>query len=234
MTSKPKGTNTLAILSIICAFLFWPLGLLFGIISLKQIKKSKENGKGLAIAGTVISSIALFFTLIFFLTIFAALSSVGDSIDVSEGTISENEEESEEMRIYSLGETIETNYFEWKIIGSYYAGDSIGEDLFGTFVGDKADGEFIVLEVEVENIDDTAHYLSSSDLKLIDEQGREFSPDTTAAIYLDGDDHLSFDKINPGLVKEGKVVFDIPKGLENLQVQISKGTFSGYEYVDLE
>ena len=38
-----------------CAFLFAPLGIVFGHISLSQIKKTGEEGRGLAVAGLVIS-----------------------------------------------------------------------------------------------------------------------------------------------------------------------------------
>ncbi len=52
---QPQPTNTLAIVSLVCAFLFAPLGIIFGHISLSQIKKTGEEGRGLAIAGLVIS-----------------------------------------------------------------------------------------------------------------------------------------------------------------------------------
>ena len=52
---QPKPTNSLAIVSLVCAFVFAPLGILFGHISLSQIKKTGEEGRGLAIAGLVIS-----------------------------------------------------------------------------------------------------------------------------------------------------------------------------------
>lgn len=48
-------TNTLAILSLVFAFLFWPLSILFGHMARGQIKRSGENGNGLATAGLVIS-----------------------------------------------------------------------------------------------------------------------------------------------------------------------------------
>lgn len=51
----PQPTNGMAIASLICAFVFAPLGIVFGHISLSQIKKSGEEGRGLAIAGLVIS-----------------------------------------------------------------------------------------------------------------------------------------------------------------------------------
>lgn len=52
---QPKATNSLAIVSLVCAFVFAPLGIVLGHISLSQIKKSGEEGRGLAIAGLVIS-----------------------------------------------------------------------------------------------------------------------------------------------------------------------------------
>jgi peptidyl-prolyl cis-trans isomerase B (cyclophilin B) len=51
----PQPTNGMAVASLICAFLFAPLGIVFGHVSLSQIKKSGEEGRGLAIAGLVIS-----------------------------------------------------------------------------------------------------------------------------------------------------------------------------------
>ncbi len=60
-----EKTNVLAILSLIFAFLFPPLGLIFGIIALVQISKDPfQKGKGLAIAGIIISilgGLVLFF-----------------------------------------------------------------------------------------------------------------------------------------------------------------------------
>jgi peptidyl-prolyl cis-trans isomerase B (cyclophilin B) len=52
---RPRPTNGMAIASLICAFLFAPLGIIFGHISLSQIKKTGEDGHGLAVAGLVIS-----------------------------------------------------------------------------------------------------------------------------------------------------------------------------------
>jgi peptidyl-prolyl cis-trans isomerase B (cyclophilin B) len=51
----PRATNSLAIASLVCAFVFAPLGIVFGHMSLSQIKKTGEEGRGLAIAGLVIS-----------------------------------------------------------------------------------------------------------------------------------------------------------------------------------
>ncbi len=53
---QPQQTNIFAILGLIFAFVFWPLGIVFSIIALVQINKNpSQKGKGLAIAGLIIS-----------------------------------------------------------------------------------------------------------------------------------------------------------------------------------
>src|SRR5690242_10489754 len=62
--AQPQSTNALAIVSLVCAFLFAPLGIIFGHISLSQIRKTGEEGRGLAIAGLVISYLITVFTIV--------------------------------------------------------------------------------------------------------------------------------------------------------------------------
>ncbi len=60
-----SGTNTMAILSIIFAFVFWPLGIIFGHIAKGQIRRSGEGGGGLASAGLIIGYIFGALSLVF-------------------------------------------------------------------------------------------------------------------------------------------------------------------------
>ena len=56
---RPRPSNAMSIASLVCAFLFAPLGIVFGHISLSQIKRTGEDGRGLAIAGLIISYVWL-------------------------------------------------------------------------------------------------------------------------------------------------------------------------------
>jgi hypothetical protein len=49
----------MAIAGFVCAFFCTPLGLIFSIIGLNQIGQSGQGGKGLAIAGIVISILSV-------------------------------------------------------------------------------------------------------------------------------------------------------------------------------
>lgn len=64
-------TNTMAVLSLVFAFLFWPLAIVFGHMARKQIARTGEGGRGLATAGLAISYVgAAFFALL--MVVFAA------------------------------------------------------------------------------------------------------------------------------------------------------------------
>lgn len=57
-------TNSLAVASLVCAFLFAPLGIVFGHMSLSQITKRGENGRGLALAGLIIGYLVVVATVV--------------------------------------------------------------------------------------------------------------------------------------------------------------------------
>lgn len=54
--SKPSGTNGFALAGFITALVGIPiLGLIFGYVALSQIKQTKQDGHGFALAGIIIS-----------------------------------------------------------------------------------------------------------------------------------------------------------------------------------
>jgi Domain of unknown function (DUF4190) len=59
--SPAAGTNGMAIASLVCSLIGWLcglgpiLGVIFGFVALNQIKQSGQEGRGLALAGIVIS-----------------------------------------------------------------------------------------------------------------------------------------------------------------------------------
>jgi peptidyl-prolyl cis-trans isomerase B (cyclophilin B) len=70
-------TNTLAILSLVFAFVCWPLGILFGHVALHQIRRTNESGRGLALAGVVLGYVAV--ALVTLLVVGLAVASHGST-----------------------------------------------------------------------------------------------------------------------------------------------------------
>jgi peptidyl-prolyl cis-trans isomerase B (cyclophilin B) len=85
----PRGTNAMAILSFVCAIGFFPLGIVFGHISLSQIRKTGEEGRGLAIAGLVISYLlAVFMVVVTALSVFFFVA-VSHELERLDGVVTE-------------------------------------------------------------------------------------------------------------------------------------------------
>jgi hypothetical protein len=67
-------TNTMAILAIIFAFVFAPLGIVFGLIGKSEIRRTGEGGAGLATAGIWVGAVFCVLTvlwIILWITLFA-------------------------------------------------------------------------------------------------------------------------------------------------------------------
>jgi peptidyl-prolyl cis-trans isomerase B (cyclophilin B) len=78
---QPRPTNAMAIASLVCAFVLAPLGIIFGHISLSQIKRTGEDGRGLAITGLVLGYLFTAIgvvTLVVGLVLFSWLARISD------------------------------------------------------------------------------------------------------------------------------------------------------------
>lgn len=71
-------TNTMAILALVFAFVFAPAGIVLGVMARKQIRRTREEGDGLALAGIIVGSIvtaAFALMILFWIIAFVALTS---------------------------------------------------------------------------------------------------------------------------------------------------------------
>ncbi len=86
---QPQPTNALAIAALVCAFVFAPLGIVFGHISLSQIKKTGEEGRGLAVAGLIISYLITVLAILVVVLSVLFIVAVGRSLENFDGTTSD-------------------------------------------------------------------------------------------------------------------------------------------------
>ncbi len=97
----------------------------------------------------------------------------------------------------------------------------VGDDILGK----KAQGQYVVISLTVENIGDKPQSLMGDAQKLYDDQGREFSADTEAGIYADAKSFI--EEINPGNTVRGVLLFDLPKGAKPARLELHDSIFSG-------
>ncbi|HJE58797.1 MAG TPA: DUF4352 domain-containing protein [Nocardiopsis listeri] len=80
---------------------------------------------------------------------------------------------------------------------------------------EQAQGEFVIVDVTVENSGTEATYFDETALSLIDADGNEHS-----AGYVPGDEDFFVEQINPGNRSSGRAAFDVPEGTEPVALQV--------------
>lgn len=74
--SSEKQTNTMAIIGFIFSFFIAIVGLVCSIIGYKKAPELGGNGKGMALAGIIISSISLVLTAVLIIILVVAMASI--------------------------------------------------------------------------------------------------------------------------------------------------------------
>ncbi|MBU8808836.1 DUF4352 domain-containing protein [Mycolicibacterium goodii] len=101
------------------------------------------------------------------------------------------------------------------------------------FLNQKAQGQFVIVTLTVQNIGDRPQGFSPSNQKLIDTEGRSFETDTSAQIALDDNDIAVWDNINPGNTVDVSLVYDMPVGSVPASIELHDSMFSGGATVNL-
>lgn len=100
------------------------------------------------------------------------------------------------------------------------------------YLNQQAQGQYVLISVTVKNIGDKPQTMFDSNQKLTDDQGRSFSPDSGAAIYVKNND-IWMKEINPGNKLTGTLVYDMPVGAKPVKLELHDSMFSGGVTVSL-
>jgi hypothetical protein len=120
-----------------------------------------------------------------------------------------------------VGQKVRDGQFEFTVTKVKSGVKSVGDE----YVNQKAQGQYVLVSITVSNIGDKAQMLADSSQKVRDAKGREFSSDTTAAIYMK-DNKVFINEINPGNSVKGTLVFDMPKGTKPASIELHDSPFS--------
>ncbi|WP_369373022.1 DUF4352 domain-containing protein [Promicromonospora sp. Populi] len=127
----------------------------------------------------------------------------------------------EEPKVAGLGDPVRDGKFEFTVTKIEADVAQIGDE----YLGKKAQGQFLLVHLKVENIGDEAQTFFGDNLTAFDADGREFSADTEAAFYLD-ESNSFINEINPGNATDGIVVFDVPKDTKITTLELHDSFFS--------
>ncbi|PWU48052.1 DUF4352 domain-containing protein [Micromonospora globispora] len=128
-----------------------------------------------------------------------------------------------------IGQPARDGKFEFTVKSSKCGVAKVGTSM----IGDKAQGQFCLITVNVKNIGKEAQTLDGSSQKALAADGTEYSSDSEAGLYANKDGSTFFEDINPGNQVTGVFVFDIPKNVKLTKLELHDSMFSGGVTVSL-
>ena len=147
----------------------------------------------------------------------AVLGSSGS--DTADSSIEGNEAAqdsggSESALAATLGEPVGVGDVEWVVTNARKA-----TQLQSSF-DEPRQGNFVVLDFTFKNNGAEALTLDSESLVLKDDGGRTFEagPDTFG--YIEPDKDIFLEQVNPGVTREGEVIFTIPEDAAQLKAEM--------------
>ena len=159
------------------------------------------------------------------LIIIAAVAGGGTetNTNTSNNDSAQSSEQSEPAdAVAKIGTPVRDGKFEFTINSMDCSKTSVGSE----FLTEEAQGKFCILDMRVENIGDEAQTFFSSEQKLFNSEGQQFSNDTVAELSIDGNGDTWLEEINPGNFVIGKVVFDIPADATAVKAELHDSAFS--------
>ncbi|MGW3793837.1 DUF4352 domain-containing protein [Micromonospora arida] len=153
----------------------------------------------------------------------ASDSSSDSKASSSSGDESGANAEEKPAKTAKIGQPARDGKFEFTVKSSKCGVAKIGSDM----LGQKAQGQFCLVTVNVKNIGKEAQMFDGSSQKAYAADGTEYSADTGAAIYANKNAETFLNDINPGNQVNGVVVFDIPKNVKITKLELHDSMFSG-------
>lgn len=206
------GLICLILSPFLSVFLILPaiLGLILGIVSV-VIKSKKKEPKGLAIAGIVLSTIALVVCILvtfLLVNVYTAVSdNISDYIDNEESQITE--------KSAKIGESTTLNDVTVTLV-------SVDDDFkdYYSFASVDDDCKILKADFEFENVGDYTEYVSYSDF---DCYADKFSCDNFSSV----EDGYFYASIGKGKKAKGSIYFEVPKDAEKIEIEYDGGSYDG-------
>jgi hypothetical protein len=206
----------------------WPLvllGLVFAGAGVARARQGRATNKGLAIAGLVCSAVGLVVCIGYAAAFGAAVSETpAPPIAAPASGIEAGgaPQEPAAAATAGVGEEVRDGSFAFVVTKVESGVTQLGKG----FAASKPQGAYTLVHVTVTNVSTEAELFTGANQKLIDAQGREFDADTGAAVLSVPDSESFLNNINPGNRVDGVLVFDLPKGVAPVAIELNDSMFS--------
>ncbi len=166
--------------------------------------------------------------------IFALSSISGDDNDstggVGGGDVATQEPQQQEDPGPGIGDPARDGKFEFAVQKAECGAAEVGSG----GLSETAQGQFCLVTISVKNIGDEARTMSDSNQEGIGSNGAKYSTNSVAGLYANADNALWLEEINPGNQVSGVLVYDVPKDVRLVALELHDSAFSGGVKVSLE
>lgn len=132
--------------------------------------------------------------------------------------------------VASVGEPIVLGGAQWIVTNPEQS------DQLLSIKGEYEEGSFVIVDIGFLNNSNQDVTLATPFIALLDSQGNEFEADIENNFtFLYPEENMFVDPIEPGAVKEGKVIFSVTPDSSGFRMRLGEGRFASDEtgYVDL-
>jgi hypothetical protein len=123
---------------------------------------------------------------------------------------------------YGLGDAVPTGDWEITVADVETGVSEVGDQ----YLNSTAQGQYILVDVEVKNTGSEPSYFFEDNVKLLDDAGNTYATDSEASLYTtESGDVFLLEEINPGNTASGVLVFDVPADASPNVLEFQGGIF---------
>jgi hypothetical protein len=136
--------------------------------------------------------------------------------------------ESEEGAGHAIGETVVVGDVAWSVT------DVEESDILVSRLGSE-EGNFVILDLIFQNNSNQDITFATPFITLVDSEGREFEPDIENNFtHIEPENNMFAAHVQPGMTKEGKVIFSVEPDSSGLQLRVGEARFASDESTSID
>lgn len=117
-----------------------------------------------------------------------------------------------------IGEPVTVGDVTWRVTNATQSNQLKQQGAPSGF-GKTKQGNFVIVDFDFTNNGSDPATLNTTSLALIDNQGRESTPDPDQFFYISQDRNIFLENINPGVMRQGQTIFEIASGASGFKLQ---------------
>ena len=125
----------------------------------------------------------------------------------------------EEAAPVAIGEPATAGDVQWTVTSAERVGELRREGPTPKLTKTEQ-GSFVTVDFDFTNNGSDSATLDNASVTLLDGEGRESRPKPDASTYIPEDRRIFLESVNPGITRQGRVIFEVPPDASGFQLQV--------------